>query len=119
MNWRVSCARHAAERSAVLVHRDLARGLFGLATVAATAPFLGVFGTLLGIYRSFGGVDGDKTTIMAAIADCLSDALVPTALGVAVALTALFAYQTLSAQLNEFDVEMQAAILDLTTRLRG
>jgi biopolymer transport protein ExbB/TolQ len=56
---------------------------------------------------------------MAAIADCLSDALVPTALGVAVALTALFAYQTLSAQLNEFDVEMQAAILDLTTRLRG
>jgi multisubunit Na+/H+ antiporter MnhC subunit len=112
MNWRVSCARHAAERSAVLVHRDLARGLFGLATVAATRSW-----ECSG--HCWGGVDGDKTTIMAAIADCLSDALVPTALGVAVALTALFAYQTLSAQLNEFDVEMQAAILDLTTRLRG
>jgi biopolymer transport protein ExbB/TolQ len=39
----------AAARSAVKVHRQMARGLFGLATLAATAPFVGMIGTVSGI----------------------------------------------------------------------
>ena len=38
MNWRLVSARHGAERSAALVHKQMTRGLCGLATVAATAP---------------------------------------------------------------------------------
>jgi len=113
MNWRIELAQHAAERSTTEVHRELSRGLFGLATVAATAPFLGILGTLLGILGSFLGIDGEKTTIMAALAGRLSDAVVPTALGVAVAVVALAAYELFTAAVAAFDDEMRVAILGL------
>jgi biopolymer transport protein ExbB/TolQ len=118
MSWRIELAQHAAERAATVVHARMARGLFGLATVAATAPFLGIIGTLLGIFDSFRGITGDKTSIMAAIAGSLSDALAPTALGVLVAVTALGAFHYLAAALAEIDAEMHTTTIGLTLALR-
>src|SRR4051812_32568598 len=111
MSCRVELAQHAAERAATVVHARMARGLFGLATVAATAPFLGIIGTLRGIYDSFGGATSEKTAIVAAIAGGLSEALAPTALGVLVAVTALAAFHHFTAALAEIDAEIHTTIL--------
>ncbi len=110
-------AQHAAKRSAVAVHRDLARGLFGLGTVAATAPFLGMAGTVLGIFNSFPGCGGEKSACMAAVVERLSESMMPGAFGLALAITALWGYRYLDSRLDDFDAEMQNAILELTNRL--
>jgi biopolymer transport protein ExbB/TolQ len=117
MNGRVVLAQHAAERSAARVHREMRRGLYGLATVAATAPFVGMIGTVLGIFNSFPGVDGEKSAIMASIAQRLSESMMPTALGVALSVTALCGYRYFSAQIADLHSEMRNAILDLSNHL--
>jgi len=113
MDWRIAPAQHAAERSAVLVHRRMARGLRGLATVAATAPFVGMFGTCWGIANSFPGCGGEKSTCMAAVAALLSESIMPAALGLAVATTASVGYKYLSGRMAGFDLEMSDAVRDL------
>jgi biopolymer transport protein ExbB/TolQ len=113
MDWRIASAQHAAERSAMLVHRRMARGLRGLATVAATAPFVGMFGTCWSIVNSFTGCGGEKSTCMAAVAALLSESIMPAALGLAVATTASVGYQCLSGRMADFDLEMKEAVRDL------
>ena len=117
MDWRVALAQHAAERSSAAVGREMGRGLSGLATVAATAPFIGMIGTVLGIFNSFPGFDGEESAIMAAIAERLSNSMMPTALGVAVSVTAFSGYRYLSAQMPDFNCEMRNAVLDLASYL--
>ena len=53
-------AQRASARSAAVVHGELTRGLNSLATIASTAPWVGLFGTVLGIYNSFGGTVGSR-----------------------------------------------------------
>jgi biopolymer transport protein ExbB/TolQ len=113
MNWRMTLAQHAAERSAAAVHREMARGLSGLATVAATVPFFGLLGNVLLIFGTFKGTTGDKMSIMAAIAGSLSESLWPTAFGVAVGVASLAAYSYFTARLADIDTEMRAVILQL------
>lgn len=110
-------ALNAAERSAATLHLHMARGLSGLATVAATAPFVGMFGTVAGIFNSFPGCGADKATCMAAIVNLLSLSMVPAALGLAVAITASSGYKHLSARLANFDAEMENAVRDLSQYL--
>lgn len=113
MDWRIDSAQRAAENSAMLVHRRMARGLRGLATVAATAAFMGMFGTCLGIVNSFVGCGGEKSACMAAVAALLSESIMPTALGLAVATAASVGYKYLSGRMAEFDLEMRDAVRDL------
>jgi biopolymer transport protein ExbB/TolQ len=105
--------RHTMARVAALVDRELRHGLAGLATVAATAPFLGMFGTLVGMYSSFGELSGEKTSVMAYLFGNLSDAIVPTACGLLVAVPALAGYQYLRKRVDAFDVDMENASLEL------
>ncbi len=88
-----------------------------LATISATAPWLGLYCTVGGINRALGGTSGDKTSIMAAIAGCLSEALLLAALGLATALIAWAAREQCHSTIAAFDVEMRAATLDLLNRL--
>ena len=118
MDPGIEFAVHAAERTAAGVRREMARGLGGLATVSASAAFLGLVLNVWGILTSFRGVDGEKTAIMAFAFGLLGQAMVPTAYGVAIAVAASFAYQILKAQVETFDGEMRAAILDLPRQLR-
>jgi biopolymer transport protein ExbB/TolQ len=117
VNQPLALAQLAAELAAASVHRKMARGLAGLATIAATAPFLGMLGTVWGIYNSFTGFDGERSAIMAALADRLSQAIMPTALGLAVATMSLWGYRYLNSWMGEFDVEMRNAILELPGHL--
>jgi len=91
----------------------MARGLGGLATVAATAPFVGIIGTLLGIFDAFRGCGCEKTAYMAAVAGYLSESLMPSEAGLAVAIMASTAHQYLSARLDYFDMEMRNAAREM------
>ena len=112
----IQFAKRAAERAAA-VHGEMKQGLTGLATVAAIAPWLGLFGTLGGIFNSFRGVGGNKTSIMAAMASDLSDSLVPTAIGLLVGLSSLLCYRYLASRLEISDREMEGASLELVNQL--
>ena len=112
-------AQSTAANSAAKVHREMVRGLSGLATVAATAAFVGMIGTVWGIFDSFRGGSGERSAMMAAIADRLSQSLITTALGLTVAIMASWAYKNLSAQMADFDIEMRNAVRDLPDYLAG
>jgi biopolymer transport protein ExbB len=110
-------ALRASTRSASLVHREMKRGLNSLASIAATAPLVGFFGTVMGMFRSFSGGSTERGTLMRGFAKSLSESLVPTALGLSVAVLAFCFYKYLSARLENFDVEMQNASLELIDEL--
>jgi biopolymer transport protein ExbB/TolQ len=85
------------------------RGLNSLATIASIAPWMGLLGTVLGFMHSFPAAGASKETIMAVFFSNASQAFVPTALGLIVALPALCSYKHLSAELESFTVEMEGA----------
>jgi len=87
----------------------MARGLDGLATVAATAPFLGLLATVFGIIGSFRGGNGNRATWMGALANYLSASLAPMALGLAIATLASAAHHHLRTRLADLDIEMRHA----------
>lgn len=88
-----------------------------LATIASIAPLVGVAGTILGILNNFPGFDGEKSAILAMTEGLLSDSLVPTAFGLAVALFAYCGYKYWLNRLEALDVEMEAASLQLANEL--
>lgn len=113
------CAKRAAERTAGLVHEELKLGLSSLATVASTAPLVGLLGTVIGIVNAFQPIGTEKTTAMANVAGRLSDACVPTEMGLLVGLASLYGYKYLSGRLDAIDREMTNAMLKLTNHLSG
>ncbi len=72
--------------------RDMARGTGLLATIGATAPFVGLFGTVWGIMNSFIGISHAKTTNLAVVAPGIAEALLATALGLIAAIPAVIIY---------------------------
>jgi len=113
----IRAAERAMNRSPVLVHEDLKRGLYGLATIASIAPLIGIFGTLLGIVNSFPGLGTDKSTALAVTTGRLSEACVPTALGLLVALQALWCYKYFANRLAVIDHELKIATLGMVNEL--
>jgi biopolymer transport protein ExbB len=72
--------------------RDIAYGTGLLATIGATAPFVGLFGTVWGIMNAFIGISYSKTTNLAAVAPGIAEALLATALGLVAAIPAVIIY---------------------------
>lgn len=81
--------------------RDIARGTGLLATIGATAPFVGLFGTVWGIMNAFIGISQSKTTNLAVVAPGIAEALLATALGLVAAIPAVIIYNVFArAQAN-------------------
>jgi biopolymer transport protein ExbB len=95
----------------------LKRGLNSLASIAATARLVGLLGTVLGILSAFGGGSTEKSTLMRASAKSLSESLAPTALGLVVASLSFCFYKYFLARLENFDIEMKNASLELVDEL--
>jgi biopolymer transport protein ExbB/TolQ len=106
-----------AERAAAIVHKDMNRGLNGLATIASVAPWLGLLITVMGIVGSFSGCNGPSPFCLAAVADGLADALARAALGLLVGVLSLFCYRYLSFQLEDLDIDMRNMALELANVL--
>ena len=93
------------------------RGLSGLASIASTAPLIGLFGTVIGLLYSFRGCGMARWACYAAIVGGIADALVSTALGLLVAVPAVWYYNYLSNKLEAFDIEMRLASLEVLNYL--
>ena len=82
--------------------RDIARGTGLLATIGATAPFVGLFGTVWGIMNSFIGISQAKTTNLAVVAPGIAEALLATALGLVAAIPAVIIYNVFARALLSY-----------------
>ncbi len=110
---QIEASRRALERAEAIVHAELKRGLGGLATIGATAPFVGLFGTVVGILNAFRGISENKATGLGAVAGGIAEALVTTAVGLFVAIPAVMMYNYLSGRVEAFDVEMDNSSSEL------
>ena len=103
---QLESSRRACERAEAIVNAELKRGLSGLATIGATAPFVGLFGTTVGIINAFKGMSSEKTAGLSAVAGGISEALVTTAFGLFVAVPAVWAYNWFTNKVEAFGIEM-------------
>ena len=109
----VESSKRALDRASAIVHAEMKRGLSGLATIGSTAPFVGLFGTVVGIINAFKGIAAQQATGLAAVAGGISEALVATALGLFVAVPAVWAYNYFTNKVEAFDVEMDNSSSEL------
>jgi biopolymer transport protein TolQ len=118
--WRRSTAGRRVDRegtrarlavamaSAVAAETDkLASRLNILATVGSVAPFVGLFGTVWGIMRSFSDIAGAQNTSLAVVAPGIAEALFATALGLFAAIPAVIAYNRFSYGINRIEARLQ------------
>jgi biopolymer transport protein ExbB len=109
----IEASKRALERAAAIVHAELKRGVSSLATIGSTAPFVGLFGTVLGIIHAFQGISSQKSTGLGAVAGGISEALVTTAIGLFVAIPAVWVYNYFTSKIEAFDVEMDNSSSEL------
>jgi biopolymer transport protein ExbB len=109
----IEASKRALERAEAIVHAELKRGMGTLATIGSTAPFVGLFGTVVGIINAFHGIAAEKQTGLAAVAGGISEALVTTAIGLFVAVPAVWAYNAFSGRVEAFDIEMDNSSSEL------
>jgi len=98
---------------------ELERYLNTLGTIAAIAPFLGLLGTVLGMIQMFGGIGSHGLGDPSIVAAGISQALVATAAGLAVAIPSLMFYRYLRGRVEELTVELEQEALKLIEVLRG
>jgi biopolymer transport protein ExbB/biopolymer transport protein TolQ len=103
---KIEASGRALERAEAIVHAELKRGVSSLATIGSTAPFVGLFGTVVGIINAFKGISTEKSTGLGAVAGGISEALVATAIGLFVAIPAVWMYNYFTNRIDAFDVEM-------------
>jgi biopolymer transport protein ExbB len=99
--------------------RRISRGTGVLATIGATAPFVGLFGTVWGIMNSFIGISKSHTTNLAVVAPGIAEALLATALGLAAAIPAVVIYNLFARQITSYRAALSdtsAAVLRLVSR---
>jgi TolQ protein len=96
--------------------RQLEHRLPFLATLGAAAPFIGLFGTVWGIMRSFNAIAAANNTSLAVVAPGIADALFATAMGLAAAIPAVVAYNKFTVEIGRFAGTMQG-LIGRSTRL--
>src|SRR6187549_4260668 len=98
--------RRSIQRATALTSNDLKKGISGLATIGATAPFVGLLGTVVGVINAFVGIASSGSGGIGAVSAGIAEALVETALGLFVAIPAVWFYNYLQSRLEYFNVEM-------------
>jgi biopolymer transport protein ExbB len=109
------------ERVEAAMSQQIARGTGVLATIGATAPFVGLFGTVWGIMNSFIGISEAKTTNLAVVAPGIAEALLATALGLVAAIPAVVIYNHLARTIAAYRTlltDASAQVLLLVSRQR-
>ena len=98
---------------------DLRRGLSVLASVGSIAPFVGLLGTVLGIISAFQGIANSGSGGLAAVSAGISEALIETALGLAVAIPAVLAFNYLSTVITRDEMSLNTAAGELLDTIEG
>jgi biopolymer transport protein ExbB/TolQ len=104
---QIETASRGSQRAKSLFSQELRRGLPILATIATSAPFIGLFGTIFGIINAFRGMQLTGSGGIGAVAGGIAEALVTTAVGIGVAVLALWVFNTLNSRIEIYDAEME------------
>ena len=105
----VEAATRAVERATLLTTSDLKRGIGSLATIATITPFIGLFGTVIGIINAFHGIALTGSGGIGAVSSGIAEALVATAFGLGVAIPAAWMFNYFTNKLERLQIEMSNA----------
>ena len=112
---------HRAEASVGAVQAGLAKRLSGglsfLASVGSTSPFIGLFGTVFGIMRSFIGIANSHTTNLAVVAPGIAEALMATGLGLIAAIPAVVMYNIFNSSITNYGTRSEQFVSELMNSL--
>ena len=109
--------RESMERASALELIRLEHLLSTLATIGSISPFIGLFGTVLGIINAFSALAGSSAAGASVVANGIAEALVATAAGLFTAVPAVIAYNYFVRRVTRFDTEMATAASDLQDSL--
>jgi len=109
----VDSVRRAIQRASALTAADLKKGMGSLATIGATAVFVGLLGTTLGVINAFQGIAATGSGGLGAVSAGIAEALVGTAVGLFVAIPAVWFYNFLTSKIEFFNVEMDNSSSEL------
>ena len=118
----MEASKRALERAIAVKTAELKRGLAGLATVGSTAPFVGLFGTVVGIIGAFQALKTTESAGIGAVGGAIGEALVATAFGILVAVPAVWLFNYFTNKVTSFGVEMEnsaSELVDYFIRQRG
>ncbi|MCA1850228.1 MAG: MotA/TolQ/ExbB proton channel family protein [Acidobacteria bacterium] len=109
----IEASKRALQRAIAIKSAEFKRGLSGLATIGSTAPFVGLFGTVFGIINAFTGMKDAESAGIGAVAGGIAEALLTTALGLAVAVPAVWLFNYFTGKVDGFIVEMDNSASEL------
>ncbi|HSK70715.1 MAG TPA: MotA/TolQ/ExbB proton channel family protein [Pyrinomonadaceae bacterium] len=109
----MEASKRALQRAIAIKTAELKRGLSGLATVGSTAPFVGLFGTVVGIIAAFQALAVNETAGIGAVGGAIAEALVATAFGIGVAVPAVWLFNYFTNKVTSFGVEMENSASEL------
>ena len=109
----IEAAKRAIERETLIAYSDFKKGVASLATIATTAPFIGLFGTVIGIINAFRGMAISSSGGIGAVSGGIAEALVTTALGLFVAIPAAWMFNHFTNALERIQVEMSNSSSEL------
>ena len=109
----VDSGKRAIARQTLMTTAEMRKGLGNLATISATAPFIGLFGTVFGIITAFQGMALSGSGGIGAVSGGIAEALVTTAFGLGVAILSVWLYNYFNDKVERFQVEMSNASSEL------
>ncbi len=109
----MEASKRALQRAIAVKTAELKRGLSGLATVGSTAPFVGLFGTVVGIIGAFVRLAANESAGIGLVGGAIAEALVATAFGIGVAVPAVWLFNYFTNKVTSFGVEMENSASEL------
>jgi biopolymer transport protein ExbB/TolQ len=116
---KLDFARRDLERRLEEIAAEARKGMGFLASVGSTAPFIGLFGTVIGIIVAFQGIAAAGGGGIEAVSAGIAEALIVTAIGLAVAISSVLIFNYLSKRFDKLDMAMQHAAGELLDHLEA
>jgi len=114
-----NAVEQAVDRARLRMNLDMKNRLWILGTIGATAPFLGLFGTVIGIMAAFTALGEHAGGGLTVVAPGIADALVTTALGIAVAVEAVIIYNYFNQRIARYAIELKLLVEEFLESLNG
>ncbi len=109
----IEAAQRALSRTTITEGADLRKGMPVLATVGATAPFVGLVGTVIGIINAFRVMGSSKSVDLTTLAPAIGEALITTAVGIMVALIGVWMFNYFTARIEAITNDMEVSIQEI------
>ena len=109
----MEASKRATARAMAVKTAELKKGLSGLATVGSTAPFVGLFGTVVGIIGAFVALSTNESAGIGAVGGSIAEALITTAAGIGVAVPAVWLFNYFTNKVSSFGIEMENSASEL------